>query len=120
MIDKNIVYKTLGWQCILSLGISFILGYILSFRTALSFFLGGMVIFLPGILFAKLFLRHSGAQSAKKVVNAFFYGESIKWLAMVVIFILVLQWSGLQSIPFFLGIILAQLIYWVAFLFSKP
>ena len=116
MIGNRTVFKIIIWQIVLVLAISLVLGWMFTFKTGISFILGGAISILPGLLFARIFLKTTEVPAAKKVVKSFFYGEVVKWLVSLGLFILVFRWKGLQMIPLFLGIIVAQLVYWVAFI----
>ena len=113
---REILIKVVLLQSVLILCFTAVLGWAFSSGTALSFLFGGMVCIIPSWLFGRIFFGRTGAKSAKLIANAFYFGESVKLLATVTLFILLFQWQGLNAMPAFLGFIAAQLVYWFALL----
>ena len=90
--------------------------FIFSPEICLSFFLGGVINIIPSFLFGKIFFKNTGARAAKKIVKAFYWGETVKIFTTVLFFIAVFQWPEVKALPLFLGFILAQLGYWIVLL----
>ena len=113
---RESLIKIVLLQIVLMLGFTAIVGWAFSSGVALSFLLGEMVCIIPNGLFGRIFFRRTGAKSAKLITNAFYFGGSVKFLATVILFMLLFQWQGLNAMSAFLGFIAAQLVYWFALL----
>jgi ATP synthase protein I len=81
---------------------------------ALSLFLGGLIALIPNFTFSILFFQKR-ASKPRKILNAFYYGEGLKFLLTVVFFVLVFQWQALQPFSFFLGFMVLQVVCWITF-----
>jgi F0F1-type ATP synthase assembly protein I len=55
-----------------------------------------------------------GIGKAKTIVNTLCYGEALKFIVTMVLFISVFQWQGVNPVPLFSGFVVAQLVYWFA------
>jgi ATP synthase protein I len=96
---------------ILALGMSAILGWFFSIHTALSFFLGGGISWIPTTVFAKIFFKNKGTKSARKILNTFYMAEIFKITLTIILFICAFQWKDMQAVALFFGFIIAQLGY---------
>jgi ATP synthase protein I len=81
----------------------------------LSGFLGGIAAFMPNLFFA-LMVYKSSRQSARKVVNSFYVGESGKLLLTVVMFIIIFNVPGIKILPLLVCYIAALSVFWFALL----
>jgi ATP synthase protein I len=84
---------------------------------ALSAWLGGMVAFIPFIIFAKKAFQYQGARAAKKIVKNFYIGEFLKIISSILLFILVFWWYKVAALVFFLTYIAVIVTHWFAPLF---
>lgn len=81
---------------------------------AISAALGGLVAFLPMLLFAKKLFAYQGAQAAKKIVRNFYLGEAFKIIVSVVLFTLVFIYYPVKPLSFFLSYITIVMSHWLA------
>lgn len=82
---------------------------------ALSAALGGGAAFIPNLYFAFKMQRASG-QEARKVVRAFYAGESGKLLLTAALFALIFQIPGIEILPLMAGYVAALSVFWFALL----
>ena len=82
-------------------------------QSALSPFLGGVVAFIPNLYFA-LRIHRAKNQSARKVVNSFYAGESGKLILTALLFFLIFQVPHIQILPLLSGYIAALSVFWFA------
>lgn len=106
-------------QILLTIILGLLAWFVFSDKTSISFMLGCVIHIIPSFVFAKVFLKYTGARAAKKVVSRFYAGEALKLLLTIVLFMLVLQWKPLEPLPLFFGFIFMQLIYWIILSQSK-
>ncbi|MBP9764520.1 MAG: ATP synthase subunit I [Gammaproteobacteria bacterium] len=108
MVD--VVFQRAGWVILLIACISAALLYLFSVNKGASFALGAAISLFPTLLFGQIFFKtRNTASTAKKIVSAFYIGETIKILTTIVLFIFVFQWRALAPLFLFLGFIAAQL-----------
>jgi ATP synthase protein I len=86
---------------------------------SLSACLGGVIGIVPVFLFASFYPSHLSKMQAKSVVKRLYWGETVKWLVTVLLFILAFQWSNLQGAYFFVSFIIAQFVYVIVSLVSS-
>ena len=97
------------------IGIAALIAYLVGDVNALiSALLGGMVCFLPGMLFAILFFRYGGAQHSRKIISAFYLGEALKLILSGVLFVVVFTLYKVAAGAFFITFIAVQMMYWFA------
>jgi len=80
----------------------------------ISAILGGLVCFMPGLLFAILFFRYKGAQQSSKIMSSFYLGEVIKLFLTGVLFVVVFINYKVNPSAFFITFIAVQMLYWLA------
>ncbi len=83
----------------------------------ISSILAGVVFLLPNVYFAYKFFRHRGALMAKKIINAFYMGEAVKFILTVILFSLVFALYQVKPWPFFITYIVLQGAHWLSPLF---
>jgi len=83
-------------------------------REAFSAFAGGMVAFLPALIFARNVFRYQGARSAKQIARSLYVGEGLKIIFSVVLFTLVFVFYKVAPLTFFLTYIAVVLSHWFA------
>lgn len=91
------------------------LGFFLmdALQQAIYVFLGGLVAFLPNLYFGLKILAVSGSD-AKKIVRAFYVGESGKLLLTAVLFYLILQVPDITLLPVMIGFVVTLSVFWFA------
>ena len=82
--------------------------------------LGGMLAFMPALLFAHQAGRREDRRTARQVVRSFYGGELLKLLLTAGMFALVAQIPGLRWMPLFVGYGLVLSVYWFALLVRRP
>lgn len=83
-------------------------------HTAVSSFMGGMVAFIPALLFVIIFFRQNSARAAKQIVRCFYIGEFIKIASSVCLFALVFMFYKVTPLAFFLTYIAVVMMHWLA------
>lgn len=84
-------------------------------RQAYSCALGGLVAFLPNLYFAWQ-MRRAAGQAARKVANAFYFGEAGKWVLTIALFAMAFRLPNMEIIPLLATYILAISVFWFALL----
>jgi ATP synthase protein I len=80
-----------------------------------SAMLGGVAAFIPNLYFAFRMQRASG-QEARKIVRAFYVGESGKLLLTAALFALIFQIPNIEILPLLAGYLAALSVFWFALL----
>jgi len=83
-------------------------------QNAISALLGGLVAFIPTVLFAKKMFQYHGARAARQIVKSFYIGEFLKITLSVVLFTLVFKLYEVTPLTFFLTYIAVVMTYWLA------
>lgn len=117
MTDNKLsaVSKILAYQVLIIAIESIGFGLALGKQGALSGFLGGMAAFVPNAYFALRIAKSSG-KPARKIVNAFYAGESGKLLLTAALFVLIFRVPNIQILPLFAGYAAALTVFWFALL----
>ena len=118
MIDwkpPTVLGKILGYQllliALLSVGIAVFGGA----QKALYSAMGGLAAFIPNFYFA-LRINKSAGQAPRKIVNAFYVGESGKLILTAALFVLIFQVPKIEILPLFAGYVVALSVFWFALL----
>ncbi len=80
---------------------------------AASSIVGGVIAFLPNLYFAYRVSLAKG-QSAKKIVQSFYSGESRKVLITFVLFAVAFQIPGVQFFPLMICFVAVLSVFWLA------
>ncbi|MGQ3889143.1 ATP synthase subunit I [Legionella sp. CNM-1927-20] len=81
-------------------------------QAALSAFLGGLVAFLPSMIFAKKLFKYHGARAARQIVRSFYLGEFLKIISSIVLFTLIFIFFEVTPLAFFLTYIVVVMTHW--------
>ncbi len=82
--------------------------------TAYSVLVGAGIYFIPNLYFVYRTFQYGGARSAKKILRAFYVGESIKILLTGILFGLAFALvTPINILAVFVGFILLQLTNWL-------
>ncbi len=84
-----------------------------------SALVGGLVGFLPNIVFAWFFGRKDTRKTANQVVRAFYLGEIIKLALTASLFIVVFQLPGISALPLFIAFAAVMAVFWFSLLLSN-
>lgn len=87
--------------------------------SALSALLGGLICILPGLLFAHFAFKYAGASNNELVVRQFNKGSKLKFLATILLFMLVYQWPNLQVMPLIVTYIITLFAQWPIILITS-
>ncbi len=82
---------------------------------AISSALGGVAAFVPNLYFALRIHKATGLP-ARKVMNAFYAGESGKLILTAALFVLIFKVPNIAILPLLLGYIAALSVFWFALL----
>lgn len=105
--------KYLRAQAIIIVSVSLV-ALIKDFQITIALLSGGMAVFLANLYFVFKVFSQSGAQANKKVVSAFYIGESVKIAISVGLLVLAfIQLPG-KEVYVLSGYILAYLLQWLA------
>ena len=111
--SQQIAYRVLALQVMITVVIA--LMFLLDDRTALvSSMVGGLISIIPNTIFVLMTHRHGGAQSAKKIINAYYLGETVKLLSTAALFALAFIFLPLKVLPLLLTYIACLLAYFGA------
>ncbi|MEE4244065.1 MAG: ATP synthase subunit I [Kangiellaceae bacterium] len=77
------------------------------FHSSWSLLCGGLISVIPSLLFTIKAFQHSGAQAARDVMRAFYFGEALKFLLTIVLFVIVLTLLPVVAVASLIGFILA-------------
>lgn len=83
------------------------------FAVACSFLYGCATCLIPNFLFYRRVFRTIGAQSARKIVNAFYFGEALKLILTASLFVIGFHLKGLKPEYILIGFIAIQLLFWM-------
>jgi F0F1-type ATP synthase assembly protein I len=99
---------------VIALGVGLMSGWSAS-QAALA---GGAVVAMGNVIFGwRLFAP--GIAPAARIARAMWLGEGLKWLWVVVAVWLALMVAELAPLPFFLGLVAAQVGFWVGIAFLR-
>jgi ATP synthase protein I len=108
------VKKLLLVQLMLCLLISIVVLISYDRHQGLSALLGGLVAFVPSMLFARKCFKYQGARAAKQIVKSFYAGEFLKIFASILLFTLVFLLYEVAPLAFFLTYIVILMTHWFA------
>ena len=105
--------KYLRVQAIIIVSVSLV-ALFKDFQITIALLSGGMAVFLANLYFVFKVFSQSGAQANKKVVSAFYIGESVKIAISIGLLVLAfIQLPG-KEVYVLSGYILAYLLQWLA------
>ena len=116
-VNRRAVKKIVVVQVITLLILSAI-GLYWSVDVARSLLIGGGICILPGAYFSFKYFKHAGAQQARNIVRDFYFGELVKLVATIGLFILAFKFAQVLPGPLFIGYALAMLCHWCAPLYT--
>jgi ATP synthase protein I len=108
------VAKILSYQLMITVVVS--LGFAVEgWQKALSPALGGLAAFIPNLYFA-LRITGSAEQEARKILQSFYAGETVKLLLTAALFMLIFQIPNIKILPLLAGYAAALSVFWFALL----
>lgn len=111
-----VVRWVLGAQLIGIAGVVAIFGLLRGSSSAVSALMGGLVAFLPGLLFSLGLGVRDDRRTAKEVARVFFGGEALKLLLTAVLFVAAYHVPGMEILPLMAGFVSALTVFWFALL----
>ena len=108
------VRRFLWLQGLVIIALSLLFWAFLGQKAGYSALLGGMVCLIPTGFFAWLAFRYTGAQSAQRIVGAFYMGEALKLFLTMALFTVIFIWIDVVAVPFFGAFIATQGLVWLA------
>ncbi len=109
----TVVSRTVGLQCLASLGLATVYWIAQGGHAALAAGLGGMSVALGNALFA---VRMFGARPVppRQALRALYAAEIVKIMLVTGVLILALTVWKLAFGPIIAGLVLAQIVFWIA------
>lgn len=101
--EKIIVTRFLQWQFGIAACLSVAVGMLWNFSAATSTVLGSLLAIIPNIFFAMVFFAEKSATSSKKIVAAFYVGETLKIFLIAALLVLMLHVFDVKLAPLLLG-----------------
>ena len=115
--SQQIAYRILALQLLITIVIALL--FLLDDRMAMvSSFVGGLICLIPNTIFVLMTHRHGGAQSAKKIINAYYLGEAVKLFSTAALFAVAFIYLPIKVLPLLLTYIGCLLGYFGASLFT--
>jgi ATP synthase protein I len=85
-----------------------VLSFLINVEFATAIFLGGMICFIPNVIFARSWLSFFSARYPGQMLMMFYFGEVIKFSLIVVLFILTFKFLAIAPLPTLIGFVVAQ------------
>ncbi len=117
-VNRRAVTKIVVVQAMTLLILSAI-GLYWSVDVARSLFFGGVICILPGAYFSYRYFKHAGARQAQNIVRDFYWGELVKLISTIALFIVAFKFAAALPGPLFIGYAIAMLCQWCAPLYTK-
>ncbi len=113
--NYSTVSRILSYQLLIVLIIAVGFALFGGWQQGLSSALGGVAAFIPNLYFALRVYKSEG-KPARKIMNAFYAGESGKLLLTAALFILIFRVPNIAILPLLAGYIAALSVFWFALL----
>lgn len=109
---RKLAKKVLYLQSIVALVFALFYTIIFGKYYGLSALYGGLICVFPGVVFAFLVFRYTGASQIKLVVRSFNKGSKLKFIFTILMFILVYKWNNLQPIALLVTYVVTLMAQW--------
>lgn len=123
VVSLKITAKYLQRLLSVQLAVAFVLTTIIiatsGMYAAKSALLGALAFIIPNAIFVHLIFQYQGASAAKKIVRAFYKGESVKIIFSVFLFAIVFNFVKISPLVFFGVYFCMQLTAWLTPLVLK-
>ena len=113
--NYSTVSKILSYQLFIILIITVGFACAGGWQKGLSSALGGVAAFIPNLYFALRVYKSEG-KPARKIMNAFYAGESGKLVLTAALFMLIFRVPNIAILPLLAGYIAALSVFWFALL----
>jgi ATP synthase protein I len=114
---RKLARKVLFYQSLITIFLAFIFSIFTGAYTGVSALYGGLICVVPGMVFAFLAFRYTGASQNLLVVRSFNKGSKLKFLITIVMFVLVYRWPNLQPLPLFISYFVTLMVQWPIIIF---
>ena len=111
--SQQVALRILSYQAVISVIVA-LLFLVKSDTAALSALAGGLICLVPNGIFVMMTHRHGGAQSAKKIMNAFYLGEALKIALTAIMFAVAFISLPIDILPLLVTYILCLASYFLA------
>lgn len=117
---RHTAYRMVAVQMLAVILAALIWGFAkLSWPIGYSVLLGGLVIVLPSFGFARCLFNTTRATQASRIVMTLFVGEFAKLILVGILAVLVIKFLPVLLWPFVVGLLVAQIGFWLAPLLIK-
>ncbi|MCH8493228.1 MAG: ATP synthase subunit I [Idiomarina sp.] len=119
--SRRLALKTLLTQAVIALCLAAVFGLTMAGPGAKSSIAGAVVALVPSFLFMTFAYRVTSGRYAPNIVRYFFVAETVKWLTLMVLFVIAFRVLSGPWLPFFVTVMVLLHVQWVApfFLNSK-
>jgi F0F1-type ATP synthase assembly protein I len=115
---KALVLRFAGVQMLAAAAVALGVGLISGWAATQAALAGGAVVAMGNVIFGwRLFAP--GIAPATHIARAMWLGEGLKWLWVIVAVWLALTVAELAPMPFFLGLVAAQIGFWLGIAFLR-
>ncbi|CBL47384.1 ATP synthase I chain [gamma proteobacterium HdN1] len=114
LVNRKLALRLLALQALIILACSFGL-WVVSSQVALSFLVGGAIVWMGHSYFAYKAFEYSGARAAKQIMRGFYMGEAGKIAITVLLLAATFRWlPNVQTGSLLAGFFMALLLNWLA------
>ncbi len=100
----------LVWAQLTIVSLATLCALIWGIKASYSIFIGGFIGIVPSLYFVFKAFKYVGAQSAQKVIKAFYVGAAVKLFLTIVLFIAVYLWVPVSMLGTLIGFTLVILV----------
>lgn len=116
---RKAALKHIGFQTFLVLAVTLVCGSIWGSHAAMSAVVGGAIYIVPNLIFAWCAFAFAGARQARSVVMSLYFGEVVKLVLTIVLFVIALAWMKLDILSLYLAFGVALAAQWsIPFFFN--
>lgn len=114
---RQLATKVLVYQSIIAIVLALFFSLYLGKYSGISALYGGLICILPGIVYACLVFKYSGASQNRLVVRSFNTGSKLKFIFTIVLFVLAYKWSNIQPLPLLISYVVTLMGQWPIIIF---
>lgn len=109
--EKQLLTRFLQLQLVVVLIIAMMIGLTWSVSAGVSALFGGLLVWVPSIVLAIVVFARRSYRDPKKIVSAFYIGETIKITLTALLLIILLQLYAVNLIALLIGMIAVYVTY---------
>jgi ATP synthase protein I len=110
------VYRVIFYQLLIMIGFVLMVFILKNIKSGWSALAGGLAYWLPTFIFVRSVAACAGAHAVRRFIAAFFGGEVIKLVLSGVLFIMAVNYLHVETIYAVLGLSVAIIAFWLAFI----